>query len=48
MPLCGKPHGEVHQAGHATFESRHRLDLRREAERLAALSPALTGKPEPG
>jgi hypothetical protein len=47
VPLCSRHHGEGHQSGWRTFEAKYGVDLRRQAERLAALSPALTGVPEP-
>lgn len=47
VPLCHEAHMEGHDGGWQTFEAKHHVDLRAEAMRLAALSPALVDKPKP-
>jgi len=41
VPLCHRHHRQLHQVGQVTFNSLHAIDLKTEAEWLAARSPAL-------
>jgi hypothetical protein len=37
VPLCHPHHVEIHAIGRRTFESRHRVDLAAEAQRIAGM-----------
>jgi hypothetical protein len=39
IPLCGHHHAEQHQMGEATFERRHRINMKAIAEGLWRISP---------
>lgn len=39
IPLCAEHHREQHSIGEASFERRHRIDMKRIAEALFARSP---------
>lgn len=47
VPLCRPHHGELHQAGSATFQSRYALDLPATAHRIATAWDAFSSAAAP-
>jgi hypothetical protein len=45
--LCIAHHRQIHEIGVKTFEVRYSVDLKAVADEMAALSPILSGTPEP-
>ena len=47
VSLCAVHHNQYHAIGAKTFEARYSIDLKAVADEMAALSPILSGTPEP-